>query len=679
MALEAVLPAVARPLALTRGLTARVALTLVVAASFIVRVVASGAHPAPVYFPDEYLYTTIARSLGLGHAPSVRGTSAHFPALLEPLLAAPFQALFSPELAYRLTQAENALLMSLAALPVYLLAKRLQLSTRYSLACAAFAVAIPDLVYSAYTLADPVAYPLVLGAVAAGVAAIEKPSRRSQLLFLALALLATSARVQYVVLPAAFVLAAVVVDRRRVVRTLRLPLALIALPVLGAVALGPARMLGYYSHVVDLHLGGKLATWALTDLFLLAFAAGIVLVPGALVGLLRPRGRTETAFASLVAVFAGGLVFEAAIYASNGSDRFQERYLFALLPLVPLAFGLYLKHGRPARLVVAVISLVLFGASARVPLSGYAREGGNTDSPFLLAVFQLERHLGVASSSLLLALLAAAGAAGAVLVSRRGGGRYALGVTLAVAALASVAATVETAASSRSVRSELPANLSWVDATGLTNVTLLQTVGSPPLRSTEQLYWNRSLTHEALLGAALRTDVYAAPRVRIANDGTLSGVGPNVLFQGSAATVRFSNAQLVARSGTFSLWAADTTPRLTLLEEGRYSDGWLGRSGKLTVWPDASGRTRGTVRFTLWLPASGVPTTVRFGPARYDIRPGERTTVIYAIDRRGPWSLAFSTPQGGNALPDLRFTSVLSTTPVLTRVGRPGVTLTSTA
>jgi len=138
-------------------------------------------------------------------------------------------------------------------------------------------------------------------------------------------------------------------------------------------------------------------------------------------------------------------------------------------------------------------------------------------------------------------------------------------------------------------------------------VTLLQTVGSPPLRSTEQLYWNRSVTHEALLGAALRTDVYAAPRVRIANDGTLNGVGPNVLFQGSAATVRFSNAQLVARSGTFSLWAADTTPRLTLLEEGRYSDGWLGRSGKLTVWPDASGRTRGTVRFTLWLPASECP------------------------------------------------------------------------
>ena len=37
------------------------------------------------------------------------------------------------------------------------------------------------------------------------------------------------------------------------------------------------------------------------------------------------------------------------LYASNGSDRFKERYLFVLLPLIPLAFGLYLRRGRPAR------------------------------------------------------------------------------------------------------------------------------------------------------------------------------------------------------------------------------------------------------------------------------------------------------------------------------------------
>ena len=102
--------------------------------------------------------------------------------------------------------------MSLAAVPVYLLARRLGLSARYALACAAFTVAIPDLVFASYTLADPIAFPLALTAIYAGVVAVEQPSKRAQLAFLGFALLATLARVQYVVLPAAFLVAAL---RRR--------------------------------------------------------------------------------------------------------------------------------------------------------------------------------------------------------------------------------------------------------------------------------------------------------------------------------------------------------------------------------------------------------------------------------------------------------------------------------
>jgi hypothetical protein len=679
VALDAALPAVARPFALAHGLTTRVALTLIVAGSFAARLVASAAHPAPRYFPDEYLYTAFARALGAGQAPNVRGSSANFPALLEPILAAPFHALCSPELAYRLTQAENALLMSLAAVPVFLLARRLSLSARYALGCAVFAVAIPDLVFASYTLADPVAYPFAMGALAAGVAAIDRPTRRTQLLFLTLAVLATFARVQYVVLPAAFVVAALVVDRRRVLKTQRLPLILMSLPLVLAVALGPARAFGYYSNVTNLHVGGQLLRWAGIDLFLLAFSTGIVLVPGALVALARPRGRTETAFAALAAVFCAGLVCEAALYASNGSSRFQERYLFALLPLLPIAFGLYAKHGRPARLPVALLSLLLFALSARLPLSGYTAALGKTDSQFLVAVFRLEKAVGAANGSFVLAGLAAAGAAGAVLVSRRGGARFALGGAIAFAVVASFAATIADSTNARQVRNEyLPANPSWVDASGLEDVTLLQTAGAPAAAAVEQLYWNRSIAHLALIGAAMPTDVYTAPRIRVERDGTLIGVGSNVLVQDYAATARFANARLVARAGTFSLWSADAAPRLALLERGRFSDGWLARTGELSLWPDAAGRTRGTLSFTLSLPASAHATTVRFGKAHYDILPGGKTTVVYTLDARGPWSLPFSIATGGNA-PDLRFTSVVSTPPVFARAAEPAARLTSSS
>jgi hypothetical protein len=452
-----------------------------------------------------------------------------------------------------------------------------------------------------------------------------------------------------------------------------------ALPLVVALGLGPARVFGYYSNVTNLHVGGQLLHWAGTDLFLLAFSTGIVLVPGALVALARPRGRTERAFAAMAAVFGVGIVAEAALYASNGSARFQERYLFALLPLVPIAFGLYLKHGRPGRIPVVVLSIFLFALSARLPLSGYTAALGKTDSQFLVAVFRLETALGTAGGSFVLAMLAAAGAAGAVLVSRRGGGRYALGGAIAFAFVTSFGAMISDAANARQVRHQyLPANPSWVDATGLNDVTLLQTVGAPPAGAVEQLYWNRSITHEALVGDALPTDVYAAPRIRVARDGTLLGVGPNVLVQDYAATAQFANAQLVATAGTFSLWSADSAPRLSLLERGRFSDGWLARNGKLSVWPDAGGNTHGTLTFTLSLPPNGVPTTVRFGKAHYDIRPGEKTTVIYTLDARGPWSLPFSTPAGGNAA-DLRFTSVRSTPPVFRRIGEPAASPTSKA
>ncbi len=675
MALDAALPAIPRSAPLGRrvaqALTAHVGLTLVVGSSFLLRAVGSAAHPAPRYFPDEYIYTAIARALGSGAAPSVRGEPAHFPALLEPLLAAPFHTFFSPEAAYRLTQLENSLVMSLAAVPVYLLARRLALSIGYALGCAVFTVAIPDLVFSSYTLADPLAFPLALAAVYAGVVAVASPSRRSQLAFLGLALLATLARIQYVILPAAFLVSTALVDRRRVARTQRLPLALLAVPVLGALAAGPAHVLGYYARVADLHVGGQLVRWAAVDVFLLVLASGAILVPGALVAITRPRGRTETAFAAFVATLAGGLLLEAALYASNGSARFQERYLFALLPLVPVAFGLYLRHGRPGRNAVALLSVVLFAATARWPLSAYSAGLGKTDSPFLSALSRLEGLVGTANASLLVALLAALAAASAVLVSRRGGGRYALGAVIGIAVVTSFGATVGDAATARQVRDDyLPADKSWVDSTGVQEVTLVQTAGAPPVHAVEQLYWNRSIEQERLLGAAAATDVYAAPTLRVGRDGSLRGVRGPVLFQGYAATARFQNAATIASAGTFTLSAADGTPRLGLLEEGRFFDGWLAQVGNLRLWPDATGRTTGTLRFVLTLPPGSEPTSVRFGDTRYEVEPGRETEVAVRIDVRGPWSIGF-TAASGRWLEDQRVVSVRSSVPSFERAGAP--------
>ena len=76
--------------------------------------------------------------------------------------------------------------MSLAAVAVFWLARRLGLSPWLAVAMGAFTLAIPDMNYSAWILADPFAYPLVLAAVAAATAALDRPTKRSQVAFVAL-------------------------------------------------------------------------------------------------------------------------------------------------------------------------------------------------------------------------------------------------------------------------------------------------------------------------------------------------------------------------------------------------------------------------------------------------------------------------------------------------------------
>jgi hypothetical protein len=210
---------------------------------------------------------------------------------------------------------------------------------------------------------------------------------------------------------------------------------------------------------------------------------------------------------------------------------------------------------------------------------------------------------------------------------------------------------------------------SWIDAAGVRDVTLVETPGASNASSITQLYWNRSVTREVTLGGGAATDAYATvPRVVIAADGTMRNVGSTILFESYGATAQFENASLIASFKTFQLLSAEGAPRLSLLEQGRYSDGWLAPSGRLTIWPDASGRTRGTVRFSLLLPPSAQAERISFGRTVYDLEPGARTDVTLSVDVRGPWSLPFSSATTVR-LPDLRRVSVRSTPPVFRRKG----------
>src|SRR5581483_4037242 len=115
-------------------------------------------------------------------------------------------------------------------------------------------------------------------------------------------------------------------------------LGLLAASAAALLAAGAHRLLGYYRGATRLHDPGAALHWAATDSLLLCFATGVVLVPAALACLatevVRPADRRTGAFAALALTTSLALLAEAAVYAANGTGRFQERYLMALLPLV---------------------------------------------------------------------------------------------------------------------------------------------------------------------------------------------------------------------------------------------------------------------------------------------------------------------------------------------------------
>ena len=603
----------------------------------------------PRLFPDEYIYTSISRSIGHGHL-QIRGETVHFPGVLEPILAAPLWRLFPVATAYHLVQVENAVAASLAAIPIYFLARSLRLSTPYSLAVAVYALLIPELVLVAFTSSDMVAYPLVLGAIALGLRTIESPTGRGQIGFLVLASLATLARVEYFVLVPAYLVAALVIERRSLWRRHRVALATLApVAVLFLIAL-----FGYYGRERQTPLDANYVKWFLLQMFLLAVETGVVMIPGAIAALSRPQTRRELAFAAFAATLAVLLLAEATAHAAD-SSQFKERYLFVLVALVPVGFGLYIKHGQPRRAVVVGISLVVAVAAARLPLSDYATATFKMDSQFLFAVSYLQTRFGTSGSSLAIALLATLGALLAVALSYRPKLVVGIGLAISIALTATILATHVDLQTTQQVRAGLPTRLTWVDAAAKGPVTAIETPVALKQDLLYQLYWNKSIKRELLLGDAVATDAFSAPRLAIGPDGSFTNVHGEFLFHGFGTTARFANATIVAHAGDFDLWRAQGTPRASLIVEGRFRDGWLSRAGRLRAWPAGSGALRTT--FELSLPRHW-PTQVQLELAgsRILIRPGQRVAVN--CNSAGRLDVRFSATGVSVLKPDFRTVSV---------------------
>lgn len=651
---------------LPRIATAPLAVAAVVALSSVVHAVLAWRRPTPGYFPDEYMYAELGRSLLETGAPLVRGDGGFLP-ILYPLVTAPAWLWDSVDLAYRSIQTFNAVAMSLAAVPVFLLARRLQVGDRLAVAAAALAVVLPDLLYSSTVLAEPLAYTLALAAAASVVAALERPLVRFQVAAVAFAGLASLTRLQLAVIPLCY-LAAVLAGgvRERRVRAAVREQWLVCGATLGMLAAGLGAGLtgriGLYGDLAAYRVDAGAAVRAIgPNALVLVYAAGWVIVPGALLGLAlalaRPRSRAEHAFGAFALAQIVLLLLQTAIVGDVGDV--QERYAIYALPLLICLFALYASRGWPNLRAHALLAAALVTAAAAVPLAGYAAGGGSGQSHVLVALRQLEHQIGdVGLASLVFAAGTAMLSAVALTLARlspRHASLVSLGLAGAVAAAITAGAFAHYQTARATLRAVyLPTDPGWVDAAADGPVTLVLAPRSARADVHTTLFWNRSVERLALLGGAAQPDAFAASHAAADATGRLDVPPGLVLADGHGSTMLLRDAERVAAGPTKTLWRTAAAPQLELLLVGRYYSGLLADEGGIRAWPETAGG-RLAARLELELSVPGGENPIDFQVKLPDgktfertIEPGIPQLVAIPVCAAGPWKAAFTT--GGLAL-----------------------------
>lgn len=613
------------------GLRARVTavpvvLTGMIALATIVQFLAALPRASATYLPDEYLYTQLARSLGNGDGSTVLGQTASLPAMLEPLMIAALWTGDDAIASMHMTQALHSLLMAVAAVPVYLIARQLRLSTGAALVCSLISLVAPGLTYAGYLTADAVGYLLALVAIHAGVRAIARPTAGAQAWFLATAGLATFARLQYATLFVAFVVAVLVVERFRPLKALSRFRVVAAVLGLGTVvgAIVGSQALGRYGAVTDFGVSLGTIDWTVrTTAFLLA-ATGVALAAPALAWalpqLVRSGDRARTAFAALTLTLLGTLVAAAAmVSADTGSERFLERYLLIAFPLVAVGFFCWIDQQRPGRAIVVAAGAVVIIAAARVPVTGDLVGQGSADSPTLHAISRFGGMIGLVEASLAAALITTACAVlalGAAFSRRVPAAALVVPSVLVLGVVSAGAHAADLRGSERAFDNAFTTSATWVEDAKPGPTLLVQTPQSNPYIAMVTTIFNPSIVRAEGLGTryVIPLDGLGTDPVSLGKDGVLrerngSPVADSVLLATGGSSFVFAKRDRTVADKLFTLVVPRGDElRVSAYAAGARSNNSIAPEGWLTAYPGAGGTcNRATLKLTIPL---GVPPTV---------------------------------------------------------------------
>jgi 4-amino-4-deoxy-L-arabinose transferase-like glycosyltransferase len=557
---------------------------------------------------DELIYSELARSLADSGELLVRDTPSPGYGIVYPALLSPVYLVFDRLTdAYGAVKTLNALVMSLAAVPAYLLARRV-VGPWLALLAAALAVSLPSLVYTGTVMTENVFYPVFLAVALVFVLTLEQPTLLRQLLLLAGIGLAFATRAQAValvpaVLTAPFLLA---LFRRESPRaTLRPFRWLYAVVVGGSLAVAVVQLargrslsdlFGAYSVVDDSEYEPlEVARFFLYHVAELDLYLGVVPVAATIVLAARVRA-LDAPLQALLAVAVSTtfwLVLAVSAFASVFAQRIQERNVFVVAPLFLVLLLAWVERGAPRpRVATSVAAVVAAGLVLAIPFERFIETSALSDTLMLLPWWNVQDHVTLEWVAELALLLAAGLAVAFAFVPRR----YALVLPLVV--LAYYAAVFHPIwAGKHGIRQASAGALfqgirgvprDWIDDAlpDGARAGVLWTGRADRFTVNQSEFFNRGVgdvyyTRQPTPGGVGETEVFVDPRsglVRLASGETLRA--DYLLADGSITP----DGEVVARDdllGT-TLWRIDGEVLSTTTIRGLYpNDTW---SGETVTW-----------------------------------------------------------------------------------------------
>ena len=418
-------------------------LAAIVVGSTLVRAILGRDLVAPFIMVDEIIWSEVARGIADAGEPLLRDEPDPGYSLVYPLLITPAYALTDGLVdAYAAVKTLNALVMSLAAVPAFFLARRV-VRDGLALLGALMTIAIPSMAYTGTVMTENAFYPLFLLVALALVVVLERPTPLLVVGLLALVGLAFATRVQAVAVAAAVLLAPLVLavfEGRGLGATIsrfRWLYGIVAgatVAVFG-VQLASGNLLGAYEPVRDrsYDIGEALRYlwWHVAELSLyvlvIPLAATIVLVACS-----RALDAKLQAFLAATVALVVCMVPVVATFASEFSGRIEERNMFYVAPLLCIALLAWIERDAPRpRLLAAIAAVISALLVVAVPFDRFITTSAITDTLMLLPFWSLQDRIGEDWIAIAVLGLAGALAAAFLFVPRR----YALALPLLVLGL----------------------------------------------------------------------------------------------------------------------------------------------------------------------------------------------------------------------------------------------------